>query len=358
MKVLYVTRHFNHSGFIILDRLIKEGVSIQAVLLHKDNSPWRRPVVRNLLIYLYHLKCLYYRCKPLRTIASEERLARKNKIPIIWTESIKSDSFYADLKKCNPDIIVLGGGWHELIPERVFSFAPLGCINTHPSLLPEFRGTSITRWQVLRGVEQSGSTIHYVDNKFDTGGVLAQKAVEVSNNTSPQELFKVLGYAGADIMVPLLRKFEETGKQPTYIVDHNSENYAYFKKWSWNIEKLKINWKSPLRTIHFHVLANTQESYEYKGTYFSFQGCSYFLRKTSLERLNILQQKFSASLPDDDIYIYRVEDHRIYLCRKNDPHCLILDSLQKYDNYYRWRRSFPANKKLCLEVNTKFMYNE
>ncbi|HMO61147.1 MAG TPA: formyltransferase family protein [Ferruginibacter sp.] len=358
MKILYVTRHFNHSGYVILQRLIDEKIPIAAILLHKDDDKWRKPLLRHYLKWKYYFKCRYYNCQPLRTLNSEESLAKKNGIPIIWTDSIKSDSFYADLQKLNPDIIVLGGGWHELIPKRVFSFPPLGCINTHPSLLPEFRGTSITRWQVLHGVEKSGSTIHYVDDTFDTGGVLAQKEIAVSKNVTPQQLFYILGKAGADTMIPLLQQFKTTGRQVPYMVEHNPEYYNYYKRWSWDIEKLKIDWHQPFRSIHFKVLANTQESFEYLGTHFRYNGRQYFLRKTTLVNLNSTQQDFVNGLKDDSIYVYGIEKGSIILCRKNDAHGLVLETLQRHDKYYKYRRSYPANTLLKAAINTKFKYDE
>ena len=355
MKILYVTRHFNHSGYTILESLIENNFAIAAVLLHDDNDHLRKPFLRQLLIFLYKLKCLYYKCKPLKTIKSEMLLAKKNNIPILFTKSIKSDSFYEDLKNLNPDIIVLGGGWHELIPQRVYSFPKLGCINTHPSLLPEFRGTSITRWQVLYGVELSGSTIHYVDDKFDTGGVLSQKSTKVSLETSPQDLFYQLGKVGAEIMIPLLRKFESEGKQNTYTVDHNSSYYKYFSRWKWNQEDLKVNWNDSLRNIHFKILSNTQESYEYLGPIMNYEEESYFIRQSKLIEVSNQQAEFINGLSDNAIYVIDVEHSgNIVLSRKNENFCLVLIKLQKFDKWHKYRRSYSPNKLLKVKPKTKF----
>lgn len=339
MKILYVTRHFNHSGYEILNRLIQERIPIDAVLLHRDNNPWRRPIIGAALRVIYSVKCFYYRCEALKTLRSEERLAKRNDIPIIWTDSIKSDSFYQSLIKLQPDIIILGGGWHELIPKRVFDFPRLGCLNTHPSLLPEFRGTSITRWQILNGVCKSGSTIHYVDHTFDTGGVLAQCEVSVSDSTTPQQLFLELGRVGADIMIPLLKKFSNAGKQNTYSVEHNTKYYDYFKKWNWNLDLMRIDWHKSFRDIHFHVLANTQESYEYLGAFFEINDRKYFLRKTSIEPLTLEQKTFVAALTDNNVYIHSTLNGKTYLCKRGDKNCLVLERIQRFDKFYKYRRS-------------------
>ncbi len=338
MKILYVSRHFNHSGYLILQRLIAERIPIAAILLHNVRDPWRASVQGFFLRLWYRITCWYYRCLPLRTVDSEEALAKHHGIPRIYASSIKSDEFYAQLTALAPDMIVLGGGWHELIPERVYSLPPLGCINTHPSLLPAFRGTSITRWQVLHGVETSGSTIHYVDDRFDTGGALAQKAVAVGPDLAPQELFRLLGKIGADIMPDLLRTFQSTGRQPTFTTQGDERYSKYFKRWTWSEEGLRIDWSLSFREIHFFVLASTQESYKYLGPHFSLAGDRYFLRST---RLTEQHHKSLTGTPASAgaIFCEITAEGHWRLSRDNDPYVLELIKVQRFDHRYKWRRA-------------------
>lgn len=352
MRILYVTRHFNHSGYLILERLIREGFDIAGVLLHDDGDPWRGRWSGTWRRLVYRLKCRYYGCPPLRTLDSEEGLARAHKLPIIFTDSIKHDAFHQRMTQLDPDIIVLGGGWHELIPERVFSYPRLGCVNTHPSLLPMFRGTSITRWQVLHGVERSGSTIHYVDDRFDTGGALAQREVRVQDHWSPQQLFFELGRVGADIMVPLLREFERHGRQPTFVVQHDERYHHYYKRWTWSVERLLIDWECQLRDIHFFVLANTQESYEYLGPHTTVGGKRYFLRTTRL--LPVDEEAFRTSVGRSGLVVVRRTGKTITLHREGDPHMLELGRVQIFDDRHVWRRSHHAADLLHHRIGDVF----
>lgn len=337
MRILYVTRHFNHSGYAILERLIRERFDIAAVLLHRTEDPWLDRTRGPWLRLWYRFKCWYYRCRPLRTLRSEEQLALDNGLRVIRADSIKDDRFYQDLQALAPDIIVLGGGWHELIPARVFQFPRLGCLNTHPSLLPMFRGTSITRWQVLHGVERSGSTIHYVDDRFDTGGALAQEGIEVSQEWSPQELFHELGKLGADLMVPLLRRFEDEGEQKAYPVEHDERHYRYFKRWTWSQERMAIDWGRTLREIHFFVLSCTQESYEYMGPFFQIGSSRYLLRRTTILPVDPVAEKLSAGRTG--LVVVGLDGGRIRLHREGDPHVLVMEQMQRYDRAYKWRRA-------------------
>jgi methionyl-tRNA formyltransferase len=352
MRILYVTRHFNHSGRVILERLIKEGFHIAAVLLHEDDDPWRHPWAGLRRRLWYRLKCAYYRCPPIRNTISEERIARRQGLPIIYADSIKSDRFYADLQALDPDIIVLGGGWHELLPERVYNYPRLGCINTHPSLLPMFRGTSITRWQVLHGVEGSGSTIHYVDDRFDTGGALAQKRIGVRSDWSPQRLFLELGRVGADIMVPLLRAFEREGRQVPFNVDHDPTYYRYFKRWTWSVDRLAIDWAKPLREVHYFILACTQESYEYLGPHTTIGGKRFILRTSRLREVTPAMAACSGR--QEGLVVVARDRHGLTVHRRGEPVALELGISQIFDAAYARRRGRPLSRMVPLDVGHTF----
>ena len=72
-----------------------------------------------------------------------------------------------------PDFVLcLGFPW-RLTPEAL-AVPRLGCVNSHPSLLPRYRGPSPIAWQVRDGEPELGMTYHRMDDDFDTGGILAQ----------------------------------------------------------------------------------------------------------------------------------------------------------------------------------------
>jgi methionyl-tRNA formyltransferase len=351
MNIVYVTRHFNHSGRLILDRLIREGFSLVGIVLHSDRNPWRNPVLRPLLKWWYLLTCRYYGCRPLKATRSEETLARKHRIPILWTDTMKSPAFLGRLRSRDPDILVMGGGWHELLPEPVFRLPRLGCINTHPSLLPEFRGTSITRWQLLRGVERSGTSIHYVDENFDTGGILAQESCSVGSDETPQELFEKLGHLGADAMVPLLRRFESEGAQSTRATSGNPAFCRYHGRWRWSEKRLAIDWGQDLRSIHFFVLANTQESYRYLGPIIRFRDRPFFLRRTQLLNKAAVP-RLAESYTDDPEALVCVDRNEVgvSLHRRGEGRVLRLIQVQPFTRHYAFRRGAHAARHITLDV--------
>ena len=88
-----------------------------------------------------------------------------------------SDQVVAVLQKHDIDV-VLSAGFGTVIPKAVESF-PGRMLNTHPSLLPSFKGWHAVRDALDYGVKITGCTVHIVTEEMDVGPILAQEAVEV-----------------------------------------------------------------------------------------------------------------------------------------------------------------------------------
>ncbi len=106
------------------------------------------------------------------------------------------DAFYAAFvekaKEIRPDLIVLAG-FLVSIPTAMIEAFPNRIINIHPSLIPSFCGRGYYGLHVheavlARGVKVTGATVHFVDNGMDTGPIILQKAVEVKDGDTPQQL--------------------------------------------------------------------------------------------------------------------------------------------------------------------------
>ena len=91
-----------------------------------------------------------------------------------------------------PDLIVLAGFLRK-IPSPLIAAYPNKIINIHPALLPKYGGKGMYGMHVHNAVKaagetQSGITIHYVNEQYDEGGILLQKAVSLTPSDSPEEI--------------------------------------------------------------------------------------------------------------------------------------------------------------------------
>lgn len=90
------------------------------------------------------------------------------------------------------ELIVLAG-YLKLVPGDVVSSFEFRIINIHPALLPSFGGSGMYGANVHKAVfnssaKVSGATVHFVDETFDTGKIIAQRCVDISNVNSHTEI--------------------------------------------------------------------------------------------------------------------------------------------------------------------------
>ncbi len=143
-------------------------------------------------------------CEIVCLVASKEGIgaierAKKHGIPYIVCSSKDCpdlEKLYADLKfrlnMLGVDFIVLAG-WLKIIPPEFIASFEDRIINIHPSLIPAFCGSGFYGIKVHRavlnyGAKYSGCTVHFVDEVPDGGAIIAQKAVEVEDDDTPESL--------------------------------------------------------------------------------------------------------------------------------------------------------------------------
>jgi len=334
LRFVLVTRHLNRSGFACLEHLLDAGFVPQSVIVSSKkpslSSMWRRPFV----IGFYRLKCWFYRCQPLRMLESEELYARKNGIQVIRLASLKSAIAKEVIDSFNLDLLIVAGGWHEKIPIAVLQRPRYGSINVHPSMLPEFRGTSITRWQILEGVDKSGVTIHKMDDDFDSGATIAQTEVAVSSKATPQSLFQQLADASGPLLVEVLNAML-AGRSLFQKRRQLEQRYLrYFSKWKWDSSVLTLDPDNEFASLNAHVLAATQESYEYPGPQLRLNGNSFMIRKTFIGS----RTRGDESLPIRE-NIAVIDRRYLRWERLGEPHALMIEQIQPCDAFYYLRRA-------------------
>ncbi len=128
-------------------------------------------------------------CKAL-DIARESNISfyciKKDKIPEDYNYLMEI------FKKDNIKLIVLAG-FLKLLPLNFVSNFKKRIINIHPALLPSFGGKGMYGLNVHKAVfeageKESGATVHFVDNTYDTGKIIAQEKIDISNCGSPEEI--------------------------------------------------------------------------------------------------------------------------------------------------------------------------
>ncbi|CAN5272131.1 phosphoribosylglycinamide formyltransferase [soil metagenome] len=124
--------------------------------------------------------------------------ARKHSIPVHTIFSKDNDQFTTELlsalEDLSPDLIILAG-YLRKIPDRIINLYRGRIINIHPSLLPKyggkgFYGQNVHHAVIENGESWSGCTVHFVDEIYDNGAIIAQKKVRVKADDTPETLAK------------------------------------------------------------------------------------------------------------------------------------------------------------------------
>ena len=190
MKYVFLSRNQNRFGFNILNSLIKNNFLPDSLVVHKKNFLLDNLILNNFIKFFYGLLRLYYGSKKLYFLKSEIILAKQNSIPIKILNKYNEDKFMQYLINNKIDLIFIGGGCPSLISKKFLRLKNVKIVNLHPSLLPNFKGTSVTRWQKFYNPKFIGATLHYLNQDYDSGKIILQKKINNQFNLTPQELLK------------------------------------------------------------------------------------------------------------------------------------------------------------------------
>ena len=102
----------------------------------------------------------------------------KEKVKLV--KSVNAQSTIELIKEINPDLIIVNGT--RIISKKVLQSVSCKFINTHAGITPMYRGVHGTYWALVNNdIENSGVTVHFVDEGIDTGNIIEQKKVEITS---------------------------------------------------------------------------------------------------------------------------------------------------------------------------------
>jgi methionyl-tRNA formyltransferase len=109
------------------------------------------------------------------------------------------------LRQFDPDVaLCIGFPWK--IPPDALATPRHGIVNGHPSLLPRYRGPSPVSWAIRNGESEIGFTFHYMDAELDTGNILGQVSIPLSDEHGWEELTPKLAEAVGNMLPRVLER--------------------------------------------------------------------------------------------------------------------------------------------------------
>ncbi|MFO7942557.1 MAG: methionyl-tRNA formyltransferase [Bacillota bacterium] len=189
---------------VILDSLLEDGYKVVGAVTAPDRRRGRGQKV---------------------TPSPVKERALDFEIPVLQPESAAEDpEFSRYLSWLEPDLTITAAYGRILSPE-ILKVPRLGSVNVHASLLPKYRGAAPIQRQILNGESEIGVTIYWMDEGMDSGPIIHQEPIEVTEDITAGELHDRLAEAGATALKEALGKIV-AGEGEGEPQDHSRATFA------------------------------------------------------------------------------------------------------------------------------------
>ncbi len=185
-----------------------------------------------------------------KTLASPvKQLALQHGLPVCQPQSLRDPEARAGLARLQPDLLVVVA-YGLILPQAVLDIPRLGCINSHASLLPRWRGAAPIQRAIEAGDPESGVTVMQMEAGLDTGPMLLNVHTPIQAEDTGGSLHDRLARLGAAAIVRAvdgLAASTLTGEPQ----DERLATYAH----KLNREEALVDWQQPARTLERQIRA-------------------------------------------------------------------------------------------------------
>lgn len=188
---------------VSLQKLLETGATVAGVVTAPD-----RPKGRELKLHP----------TPVRMLAD------KAGVPVLTPADVNAPEALAAIRAWKPNVIVVAA-FGQILKQELLDMPPLGCVNVHPSLLPEYRGAAPIQRAIMDGKAGTGVTICKMVRKLDSGDILLMEPQSINPEDTYGTLHDRLARVGADLLVEALKSLA-SGKESSVPQDDARATYA------------------------------------------------------------------------------------------------------------------------------------
>jgi methionyl-tRNA formyltransferase len=210
-----------------LDALVNAGCNIVGVITAPD-----KPAGRGLKLQESAVK----------------KYAGEKGLKILQPEKLKNPQFLEELKSLNADLQIVVA--FRMLPEIVWNMPPMGTINVHASLLPQYRGAAPINWAVINGEKETGVTTFKLKHEIDTGDILLQEKISIGENETAGELHDQLKELGAQVLVKTIKGLADGTLKEMPQSAISSQHSALKHAPKIFTETCKIDWNKSVDEVH------------------------------------------------------------------------------------------------------------
>ena len=206
-----------------------------------------------------------------------KRLAQELGIPTIQPEKLRAPEAMHQLRKWNPDLIVVAA-FGQILRSDVLDLPRYGCINVHASLLPRWRGAAPIHAAILHGDEETGVTIMKMDVGLDTGPILTQRSIRLTRQDTAASVTETLSQLGAELLIETLPDYLSGKLQPVPQPEEGVTYAPMLKK-----EEGRLDFMRPAEELERGVRA----FHPWPGAFVDFDGSLLKVHRVHVEKGNV-----------------------------------------------------------------------
>jgi methionyl-tRNA formyltransferase len=141
------------------------------------------------------------------TQSAVKEYALEKGLHILQPEKLKNPEFLRELSDLKADLQLVVA--FRMLPELVWNMPPMGTVNLHASLLPDYRGAAPINWAIINGEKVTGLTTFKLRHEIDTGDILLQEKMEIGENETAGDLHDRMKETGAALLVETVKQLAE-----------------------------------------------------------------------------------------------------------------------------------------------------
>lgn len=173
-----------------------------------------------------------------------KQFATEHNLPVLQPVKLKDPDFLQTLRSYAADIHIVVA--FRMLPEAVWNMPPMGTINVHGSLLPQYRGAAPINWAIINGEKETGVTTFKLKHEIDTGDILLNSKVTITDADNAGSIYEQLMNAGALLLVKTIEGLADGSIREQPQPAHNDSLKHAPKLFK---EDMQIDWNKPARSI-------------------------------------------------------------------------------------------------------------
>jgi methionyl-tRNA formyltransferase len=224
--------------------------------------------------------------------------AQERGILTLKPASCRNQAFVDKLKELAP-VFILTAAFGQILPLSILEIPEKGCLNLHASLLPRYRGASPVQAVLLNGEKETGVSLMLMDEGLDTGPVIAQRRMALSDTIGSGGLNLALARLGGELVVDSICPYL-SGKLVPQPQDESRATITRLLKKADG----QVDFDRPAQDVHNHIRAMNP----WPGAFAFLEG-----RRHKLLRARVFENSMDRGRPGE---LRIIGKKMIVLCRE------------------------------------------